>query len=117
MRGLGVGLLFASAVVGWFSGAAMASDAGSPSNACPYELAVTVELGKRSITIPQSAFAPNSTVTDIDGYELRLDHKQLVLELVGQRGDVWRAPMTRLVRGKRCQGVFLGRPVQLAAQN
>lgn len=116
MRGLSVGLLFASAALLGFGGAA-AAEGGASANTCPYDMAVTVELGKRSITIPQNAFSPGSTVTDIDGYELRPDHGQLVLEMVGPRGDVWRAPMTKLVRDKRCQGVFLGRPVQVAAND
>ena len=92
---------------------AAASDSAASSNACPYEMAVTVELGRKSLTIPQSALAPGGG-TDIGGYELRPDHNRLVLEIVGRRGEVWRAPMTKLARGKRCQGIFLGRPVQVA---
>jgi len=94
---------------------AAASDGAASANACPYDMAVTVEVGRQSLTIPQSALT-NSGGTDIEGYELRPDHTRLVLEIVGRRGDVWHAPMTKLVRGKRCQGIFLGRPVQAAAQ-
>ncbi|WP_448187954.1 hypothetical protein [Azospirillum sp. sgz301742] len=115
MHRLGVGLLFASAALCGFGGPAGANEGAATANTCPYESPVTVALGKRSITIPQSAFSPTSTITDIDGYELRLDHKLLIVELVGQKGDVWRAPMTKLVRDKRCQGIYLGRPVQAAA--
>lgn len=95
---------------------AAASDGAASPNACPYDLAVTVELGRQSLTIPQSALAGGSG-TDIQGYELRPDHTRLVVEIVGRRGDVWVAPMTKLARGKRCQGIFLGRPVQVAAHS
>jgi len=94
---------------------AAASDSPAPANACPYDVAVTVDLGRQSLTIPQSALLEGAD--DVDGYELRPDHRRLVLEIVGRRGEVWLAPMTKLVRGKRCQGIFLGRPVQAAARS
>ncbi|WP_431857953.1 hypothetical protein [Azospirillum sp.] len=94
---------------------ASASDGAAPANTCPYDMAVTVALGRQSLTIPQSALLEGGDV--IDGYELRPDHSRLVLEIVGRRGEVWHAPMTKLVRGKRCQGIFLGRPVQEAARS
>lgn len=110
----GIGVMFASVALCAAATPAVASEGATSSNACPYETAVTVELGRQSITIPQSALA-NRSGTDIEGYEVRPDHASLVLEIVSRRGEVWHAPMTKLVRGKRCQGIFLGRPVQVAA--
>lgn len=92
-----------------------ASDGAPSANTCPYDTAVTVDLGRESLTIPQSAMAEGGGA--VDGYELRPDHSRLVLEIVGRRGEVWHAPMTKLVRGKRCQGIYLGRPVQAAANS
>lgn len=94
---------------------ARANDGASAANACPYEMAVTVALGRQSLTIPQSALAESST--DVDGFELRPDHTRLVLEITSRRGEVWYAPMTKLVQGKRCKGIFLGRPEQAAAHD
>lgn len=116
MSRAGAGALFLSLAVCGTAAPAAASDGGSSANTCPYEMAVTVDLGRQSLTIPQSALAAGSG-TDVDGFELRPDHARLVLEIVGRRGEVWHAPMTKLVRGKRCQGIFLGRPVQAAARS
>lgn len=111
-----IAALLASAALCAAAVPARASDGAASANTCPYDMAVTVELGRQAITIPQSALLDGGG-TDIQGYELRPDHSRLVLEIVGRRGDVWHAPMTKLVRGKRCQGIFLGRAVQAAVRS
>lgn len=114
-RRVGLTLCAASLLLCWTTARASANE-GAPANACPYDADLTVALGKQSITVPQSALAPGAG-TDIGGYELRPDHARLVVEIIGRRGDVWLAPMTKLVRGKRCQGIYLGKPVLTASKD
>lgn len=86
---------------------AQAAEGGSSS--CPWAQDVTLDLNGKSVTVPQTIFAPKNANPMVDGYEMRPNLDMLSLRIIGPRGDVWEAAMTRIVGGKRCTVFYLGR--------
>ncbi|HYG90564.1 MAG TPA: hypothetical protein VD978_30390 [Azospirillum sp.] len=94
---------------------ALAAEGGG--NGCPWAQDLTLELGYKSITVPQTIFAPNSPGLSVDGYELSPDLNALSLRIVDPRGEVWQAALTRLAGGKRCTVFYVGRPTRVESRD
>ncbi len=86
--------------------AALAAQGGG--TGCPWAQDVTLDLGGRSIIIPQSVFDPKNLSPSVDGYELRPSLETLSMQIIGPAGQVWHAALTRVASGKRCTAFYIG---------
>lgn len=85
---------------------------------CPWAQDVTLDFGDgRTITVPQTVFAPKNPDTAVGGYELRPNIEMLSLLIYGPRGDVWQAALTRIAGGKRCTAFYAGRPTPVEEED
>lgn len=91
--------------------AAQAAQGGG--TGCPWAQDVTLDLGGRSITVPQSVFDPKNLSPTVDGYELRPSLETLSMQIIGPAGQIWHAALTRVASGKRCTAFYVGPPTPL----
>lgn len=107
-----LGALSCAAVIGWTPAAALA-EGGGGNGGCPWQQEVSLALDGRTLTIPPAVFEAKGAAPVIDGYELQPDVNALILRVVGPRGELWEAALTR-VGAKRCTGFYVGKPVLVA---
>lgn len=83
-------------------------------NTCPWLQAITLNIGGKTLTIEQSAFAGRAEPQMVDGYQIFPLVDQLKLRIVSPRGEEWEAGLTRLTGGKRCNVFYAGKPIQVS---
>ncbi|WP_051340812.1 hypothetical protein [Azospirillum halopraeferens] len=91
--------------------AAMAAEGAR--NACPWQQDLSLAIGPKTLTVPQSVFNPKALQSEIDGYTLFPDVERLSLRVMTPAGDTWEAPLT-VLGGKRCIAYYVGRATLVA---